>query len=400
VAAESIFGLVVSAIGLAKTAREGIAAVRRQFPEYERFWKTFERSLEPEHDIPREAIRSHCYLQPEFIGMVIALVNGEDEARALMEAHFESFVEPPRGAREDKSTIVGRIMRAAEDAANAAARDERVAGRANRRLIEGRVAAAKQEILGALGNLGAGIEEIHATLSEISTRQGEVSERDRQLLERAVDQLGQIAAASASPVRGSLDRAELEKLLERNTARIERSHEETLQRYFGASEPGSRSAQVRTAATADVSSTPRSRDKKDHVAELRREDSEAAERLAELINTGGPFAIARALRDGQFDDGPLTLLVAAARIASEEGFFAEAEQAYLRATRLDLDDRTKARQFVRAARLSRVQGSQERFRRHLDAAREVAPDHPALAIAEARATTDAQFMLDRLRRGA
>jgi hypothetical protein len=37
--AEAIFGLVVGAIELAKTTRDGIAAVRKQFLDEGRFWR-------------------------------------------------------------------------------------------------------------------------------------------------------------------------------------------------------------------------------------------------------------------------------------------------------------------------------------------------------------------------
>lgn len=410
----SITGLVAAVVGLAKASGEAISTVRKQFPEERRFWEQFERQLKPDHDVDWEAIRSNCYLQPDFFGLIVGLVHGEDEARVGMEAYFRSFVEPPSGGRYDKAALIARIMRVAEDAASKAAKSDRIAGRADRRLIEGRIRAATNDVLAAISGVSGGIEQIQTDLQRLASTQAHAARGTEERLDQILSLLKLVVSTSpTAPAEDRLYRDEIEELVRRNNEELARAHEETLRRFLderdarlsrdptrpgeGISPEPDEAAEAREAGpTSLLPASLAEEERGDDLARLREENPQAAQQLQQILDVGGAFGVAKALRNSQLDAGPLALLVTAARLVSKEGLFAEAEQAYLRASKLDLDNKAKARQLVRAATLASIQGSEERFRRHLDSARELSPDHPALAIAEARASSNSQDMLDRV----
>lgn len=132
-----------------------------------------------------------------------------------------------------------------------------------------------------------------------------------------------------------------------------------------------------------------------HLERLRSTNAGAAAQIEAILREGGVLGLATALREDSLAH-VLEALVAAARIVSTSGFLLEAEQAYLRASKLDVDASGRARQFVRAARLASVQGDDARCLRHLDRAREIDFASSTLAIEEARRSVDGHDALQRV----
>lgn len=370
---------------------QGIRALRRAVPEYGKFWDDFERRLKNEHDIPWEAIVSNCYLQPDFIGWAVKYVSGDDEGRGAMEAHFRSFIEPPEGAYLDKQAIVARVSDAARESANAAATNDRKAALADRRLV---VAA----ILDAISELGTGLEQVHGDVSAMregmENVQSGIGEILSELAEQRDQKIDRAEGTEGSP-RFSLDSAEFEALLERaGDVFLEK------QRQARAVEADARESRAPPAVdppAAVLSTTPtlEAVSQQDHLERLRSINEAAAAQVEEIVRRGGVPELAADLRgDGLPHD--VEILVAVARIVTISGFLAEAEEAYLRASKLEADTAARARQLVRAARLADVQGANARCRRLLDQAREIDAANPALAIAEARRSRDSSYMLARV----
>lgn len=372
---------------------QGIRALRRAVPEYGKFWDDFERRLKNEHDIPWEAIASNCYLQPDFIGWAVKYVAGDDDGRGAMEAHFRSFIEPPEGAYLDKQAIVARVSDAARESANAAATNDRKAALADRRLV---IAA----VLDAISQLGTGLEQVHGDVSAMRESVENVQSGIGEILSELGEQRDQKidrAEGTERPPQFSLDSTEFEALLERaGEVFLEK------QRQARAEEADARESRAPAPPAVDpppavLSTTPalEALSQQDHLERLRSINEAAAAQVEEIVRRGGVLALAAQLRA---DDLPhdVEILVAAARIVTMSGFLAEAEEAYLRASKLEVAALARARQLVRAARLADVQGAEARCRRHLDQAREIDGANPALAIAEARRSRDSSYMLARV----
>lgn len=213
-----------------------------------------------------------------------------------------------------------------------------------------------------------------------------------------------LSLAVQTMTAAAIDRAELEQLFEVQTDELSRLHEEALDRVFAKQDqpaldrplpseaPDAGREVTRQLGPGADASTPRA--PRDPIAALRDQDAVAADLLQEILDGGGAFAVATAIKQGQLEEGPPELLVAAAKLVADAGFTAEAESAYLRAARLLEEPRARARQYVRASAMATLQRAPDRSKRHMDAARELAPDHPALLLAEARTSSDSQFMLD------
>jgi hypothetical protein len=379
--------LTAAVAQLVQMGAQGIRALRKAVPAYGKFWDEFKRQLENERDIPWQAIESNCYLQPDFVGWAIAYIAGDDKGRRAMEAHFAGFLEPPEGARLDKTAIVAHVSDAARNAANAAASDDRKAALADSRLV---VAA----LLKAIGDLESGIQEVQADTTAIrESLDTGVAEILSRLPEERDEKIGR--AEGASPPPFSLNSAEIDALLERaGEVFLEK------QRQVQAEEADARVAPqpLPQPATAPALPTTPGLDalsQQDHLERLRELNAAAATQVEEIVRDGGVLALATALRTDTLPHD-LDTLVAAARIVAASGFLSEAEHAFLRASALDLDGPTRARQLVRAARLADVQGAQDRTLQHLQQARHIDSGNSALAITEACRSRDGAYMLERL----
>ena len=373
---------VASVTQLLEQGTKGVALLQKTVPPYGHFWDSLQAQLKPEHDIPWDLIESRCYLQPTFIGYALDYIAGKDAGRLAMEAHFESFVQPPEGAREDRETILKLINEAAAVAAHKAAPDDRRADLANRQLITGR-------LLAAMSGLGGQIGEVQA---EVVTQ----AEQTRELVQSEIADLkDELAAQSQTAPSPTLPNEEW----------VQRAAEQAAQKFLDTV-----TSEIRQATPPEPEPGPAPErqptlptdpgveavSQQEHLDRLREQDPAGAAQIEALVEADGVLGLATAIRDGQLKESGIPTLLAAARIVAKSGFHGESEQAYLRASELAEDTQTVARHLVRAARMARVAGSDDRYARHLAAARRACPESPAVAIAEARDSDDSAFMLERL----
>lgn len=357
--AESLFGTVASIAKLAVLAKEGIKAVGDRQPEYRLFWRRFERQLKPDvRDIPWQRIEDRFWLDPEFIGLACRLIRGEREALNRLEGLFEGELEPPEGSRYDKETLVSTVLGATRDSALQANKDFKGVTRQSIGLIEGRVGEAESAITA----------EVRAGTSQLAGGHQQLFEQVGALHE-LVEELG-------------------------HGLRVEGDQVERSRTTGTASQLSETRPLPSLSDRADSLRTP-----EELVEALADEDALGAQALSSLLAAGGPSAVVAMVRTrGPTEQGDsLPYLVTAARIAAWAGAFAEAEEVYAWASQLPgLDDGVRARQLVRAAVTAQVHAGEPQFRAHLEEARRLAPEHPGVAIAEARASAEPQGVLDRL----
>jgi hypothetical protein len=85
-------GITASVAQLLQMGAAGVAWLRREMPEYGRFWDKFEKQLKNEPEVPGDELRAKSYLQPDFVGWALLYIAGDSEGRDGMEAHFASIV--------------------------------------------------------------------------------------------------------------------------------------------------------------------------------------------------------------------------------------------------------------------------------------------------------------------
>jgi tetratricopeptide (TPR) repeat protein len=394
----ALLTVITSFCELGKASGDAAGFLHSKLPENKLFWKNFEKRIKPDPDMPWAQIRSRCYLQPAFIALSCGLIFGIDDSRSRMKAHFTSFVEQPDGGRYSPQELVSRIMIVAEEAAAKAAPSDRLAGVAARRMIEQRLRAGVDEILDALATPPAAQLQIAQDLKVLL----EQSEAQARQLDHITDRLD----TQPPSIPAGIDADALEAMLAAQTEQILQRTEEMLagqfQRRDDSLDASMRQAAGETAVApidappaGGISYTPEDREFDRQLAALEKDDSDAAARLRRLF-ADGAASLAATVRDGDLEDGTPQLLAACGRILATTQFLAEAEAAFLRAERLSSDSNEKARQLVRAAGAAQMQGALERAQQHLDRARDLAPRHPALLIAEARLSADAAQALEQL----
>lgn len=380
---------ITQIVGLLKALGEsakGVNALREKFKtETGRFWKEFKSALENDPDVPWPEIQSRCDLQPEFFGLMLDLALGMPGADGTMREFFDSFVEPPPNGRYDKSATVDRIMRAAEKAAVAAIPERDARDLATRRLLLSKIEAVSADVKIALESVDDRLAGTDAVVAEIAGVTAQI--------------LAHIEASSrieSTGPQGSVDEERMQALLEAQTSqldeRADKRVDELFDRLVMRSSPDANDADAGERTARARASLPAASG--DHLARLRESDGQAADDLERRLAQDGAAGVADAITQRAFDRGPADLLVAAARVVANDGFFSQAEQAYLRAADLTESEKDKARQYVRAAQMASIQGADDRHQRHLHVARELDAAHPALLIVEARASSDSQFMLD------
>lgn len=338
-----------------KVAEIGVQQLPKVFDDYARFWKHFEKAVKGDQNVPWQRIEDRARYDPQFVGIARGVIEGNAGSRDALREYLD-FVERPVGAHEDLDQIKTKLYDAAIEAANKAPLEDRAASLADRRHIE---ATVQQEI----GKVMERIEgaESRAAAVDVDRLAEQIGERfaaaqAQQRAEAAPDAKEDVAAAAAA--EGTEPPSAAEPVSERAAPSTEQTIDELL-------------------------------------AKLEKEDSDAASEVREVLRKRGTHGVLDAIRDGK---GPRTLaaLATEAAIVAREGFFAEAERAYRDAAEATDDARKAARQLVRAASMAKVQGADARFGELLDKAERLAPGHPGVAIAEARASSDPEFMLERL----
>lgn len=99
-------------------------------------------------------------------------------------------------------------------------------------------------------------------------------------------------------------------------------------------------------------------------------------------------SVVLSLKSGDLDGRSAVLLDAEAQLAGIHGAFVEAERAHLAAAEQRETASDKARQLVRATAMARALGDDDRAEEHRRKAEGISPGHPAVVIAEARASSD------------
>lgn len=352
-------GTVAAIAELTSLVKKGFSAVVKRQPEFHRFWRHFERQLQPEfRDVPWQRINDRFSLDPEFVSLICCLIRGERHALNRLEELFEEELEPPEGSRYDKATVVSTVLSTVRESANQAVQDFKGAARQSTGLLEGRVGEAQ----------GAITDEVRRGTSQLAGGQA-------QLLDQMASLKTQFGVLE-SELRGRGEKPE------RSRPTGAEGHSPEARPLPSLSE------------RADSWRPPQ-----ELVDELAAEDPSGAEHLRGLLAEGGPGAIVSMIRTRQQlnDSDSLPYLVTAARIVAGAGAFAEAEEVYLWASQLPcLDDRGRARQLVRAAAMAQVHSGEARFSTLLEEAKLLVPEHPGVALAEARASTDPQWILNRV----
>jgi tetratricopeptide (TPR) repeat protein len=407
-----VLTLVSSFVELAKGSGDAAALIAKSLPETERFWRHLESKLKNDSDVPWASIRSRSYLHPTFVALSYEMIHGLEGSRTSMRAHFDSFIEPIPGGRYEKGELVARVMTAAEEAATEAATSDRLAALTDRRLVEERVAAAVEELLSELGPLRPELQgvgrDVQAIVEQLRSQADEHARLARGVEERIgrlTDVVEEGARQPASPTRSSIDRDEVRRLLEEQADAFQRRTEDTLMRMFqhpddvvkaqldsGGSEQGADQSAIEPVR---ISHSAAHQEYLAQFEALHRDTPELATRLNRAYGEG-VVSLATALREGMFRDGPPALLAAIGQILAKTKFLDEAETAFLTAAQLAVDPRDKTRQLVRTSAMASLQRSSERARQYLDEARKLVPDHPAVLIAEARASSDSQFILEHI----
>ena len=155
-----MLGEIASAAKIAATAARGFAALQRLQPEFGRFWKKFESEMKPEaRDIPWDRLEM-LRVDPEFVGAACGYIRGDRAGRKKLRERIVELAEPPAGGRYDQDEIVERVMRAADESAVAAARDDRDVAAQRGRLLEDRIDEVEE-------NLSRQLRELQATMTGI-----------------------------------------------------------------------------------------------------------------------------------------------------------------------------------------------------------------------------------------
>jgi hypothetical protein len=141
-----MIGEVAAGWKLLAAAKQGFDALKKLQPEYGRFWKKFEAELKPEaRDLPWTRLES-LRVDPEFCGQACGLIRGDSQKRKQMRDRIRTLAVPPPGGRYDADEIVERVMRAANDSAVAAAKEDREVTAQRSHLLEGEIRELREEV--------------------------------------------------------------------------------------------------------------------------------------------------------------------------------------------------------------------------------------------------------------
>ncbi len=344
---------------------------------------------------------------------------GAADARDRLAAYFE-FVEAKEGPYEDRETILARILDTAEVVANEIVPDEQ-RPLIQRRLLEETVERegekTREQSTEQFDVLVKKIDQLAPRRDEESILEVEIIEQRLQEWspseegerEARDDALGRAASAltrmRSRPVLAG-QAVDEERLRDATEQGFRKGQEGERERQREVSQQQTKAA-LRDAVpepspvldTGEVPIDPiESTAIGDAAAKVlgafKEHDPKAAERLGEILREAGHLGVAQYL--AETSNLSTHALVGGARLIAQHGMFEEAETTYLRAADQESDPFREARQLVGAATMAQSQGDEGRFRDLLKQAAEMSPDHPDVAIAEARSSPDASYMLERL----
>jgi hypothetical protein len=348
---------IISAVSAARNvlsiAGSSWSKLKKARPAYGVFWGSFEAKLKAqEADVPWTEIKNRYWLNPDFIGRVTVLMErGDGQAEAELRRMFLNDLNPPTGSRFSQDELADHVLQVAVGCAYAV--DD----------SPGRIA---QQVV---GQVGSRLDRAHADLADRLDGNA-----------RAVDV--RVLLSEVAEVRADVSRL-------RSDVSIK-----------GRATPQARTGVDEHRAIGSLAEQPaEGKSPAELLEDLHREDAGAAQRLSLLIGNRGASAVAELIQDRPDRDTEDTLpyLVTLGRIAAYVGAFSEAETAYLWASEAaGEDNRSRARQLVRAAAMAKIHGGSEAFQEHLAKARAVDPSHPAVAIADARDADDSAWALERI----
>ena len=352
----------------AQAAKHGSTYIQRLLrSDYGVFWKSFASSLSTDQNIPWDKVKL-AQVQPEFVGIALSLIDGNEGARDALREFFAE-VELPATAYETVVEVKEKICLAAIKAANDAPRDDRKATFAAERRLDETIKSEAEDVKSSLDDVMGEVRSLKDQVAE------SLSSPQSQLEKQLEEQVGTAFQEGQGQWREAAQ-AHLQKL------------EEILQvapspppQAGGAPQQDEVAPEVVDGESVDGL-----------LASLAEEDTEGAEVLGARYSDEGTMGIVRFLRE-KSDPRSVPTLDKAASIVALDGFFSEAERAHLEAFGIATEPQEQARQLVRAAGMAQIQGSDERFRDHLNRAKELAPSLPGVAIAEARASKSGEEML-------
>jgi hypothetical protein len=372
VPAVEIIALIASIVELARSTGDAAGFLRREAPVYGLFWKDFERRIAKGPGVPWQAIHDGSYLQPDFIGWAWGAVIGDAGSRDLLRKHLEAIVRNAESNGPDGvDEVVARVLLAADEAAAEAAKSDRQAIAASRRILEERLEVLRLEIAARTGE----IKEIAIDIKKIVSRldaQPTVPQLDEDSLQALID--AQLVEVDDDKVRLRDNYVEHARF---HTAAIPSPTEATnpLLTPPARGVPGDSDARMACRTARWIRS-------------LEQVSAAEAGRLQQILEDHGPDGIAEGLAEGKFDARPVEFLVAAARILADRGQTEMAKQAHLLGAKLAVDDRTKARQLVRASYLARAAGAAAAADELVDRAETLDPELPAVCLARSRQALD------------
>jgi len=365
-------------VASAESAKHGVTYVRKLLrSDYGAFWKMFAQALREDQNIPWDEVES-ARIQPEFVGIVESLIKGNSGARDAIRGYFADL-ELPQTAYEDEAQVKEKIFRAAVEAAHKAPADHRDAALATERKIEESVRSASDDLKAHASEVGDDVVE--------RMKEEFDSSLPNQRLEEQVE-AGFAQEQEQQRKRAQEQREQFDEL-QSQVSRIERlvSNNDTLEDTEERRQPDNKKRS--SAETKDQESA------EGLLEELEELDLEGAASLRRVYAKDGPIGVIQFLREGR-DEASIAALDAAANIVSLNGFFSDAEHAQLAAARKSDKPEDQARHLVRAASMAQIQGAEQRFKTHLEHAKRLAPDSPAVRIATARATGDGSEMVRQL----
>ncbi len=333
--------------------------------EYGAFWKRFSRALRNDQNVPWNQIEL-LRVQPEFVGIALSLIEGNEGARDSLRALFAG-IELPNTAYESPAAVEQKIFNAAIAAAVYAPTDDRKALLANERRIEETIRTVAEDGREATAELDRKIER-HK--EEFAASDG--AERLREQVNDGFQKSEQLHRERSQQQLEGIDalRVRIDELIAAGKAAPESDDSDH----------------------SDSPATPGVDPADELLTQLEKTEKGVADELTALYRERGALGLIELLRaSGQ--SRPAAQLDTAAEIVSLDGFFADAERGHVAAAKVADDVKERARQLVRAAAMADAAGAEDRAATLLDEARQLVPDHPSVLIADARSMTDGHEMI-------
>lgn len=385
----ALVGAIVKEVG-----KVGIQkALKNWDSEFGEFWKYFEANLKNDGNVPWAQIKG-SRVTPQFVGIALSMVAGNEGAVRAFQDYFAEL-EPPEGPYESREWLHAHLLAVAERAASEAPKSDRLAALAAERRTKQAVAESEQRLHSRLDGLQKLLIERAATDEDL-----------RKVLQSS--KLSPETPSNPAPSNEQLEDQVEREFLGRQSGQHAENQErlrrlEEILEEVAARQPRVPAAPVLLAPDAPASAGPDGKPKALKADEMRIEtllgrleglgDPAAPQLRAALDAHGVPGIVGLLRATSEYSPAALDAI---AGIVLLEGFHADAARAHrLAADRLD-DPQVKAAELVAAAVSAGAAGAKEESAELLKEAKNLAPAHPALAIAEARNGSDGQLMLERL----